>query len=128
VIEEYQEKLMRYILRISDIPYEDAENLMQDIFIKVYRFINEYDERYSFSSWIYRIAHNMSIDYFRKNDKHSANISLDDEEYSNVIASIADGNSPLSEAKKTDIRECVQKAINSLTREYKEAILLKCIE
>ncbi len=71
IIDTYQEKLMRYILRTTNISPIDAENLLQDIFIKVYRYINEYDKRYSFSSWIYRIAHNMIIDNFRKNQKES---------------------------------------------------------
>ena len=128
VIDAYQDKLMKYILRITDMPYEDAESLLQDIFIKVYRYINEYDERYSFSSWIYRIAHNMSIDHFRKNEKYSANISLDDEEYANVISSLTDGENPHSEMKKTDLRDCVQKSISLLPKDYKEAIILKCIE
>ncbi len=69
IIDTYQEKLMRYIMRMSNLSYEDSENLLQDIFIKVYRYIHEYDERYSFSSWIYRIAHNMIIDNFRKRQK-----------------------------------------------------------
>jgi RNA polymerase sigma-70 factor (ECF subfamily) len=48
VIEAYQDKLLRYIMRISNISYEEAENLLQEIFIRVYRYINEYDSRYSF--------------------------------------------------------------------------------
>ena len=128
IIDTYQEKLMRYILRMSNLSYEDAENLLQDIFIKVYRYIHEYDERYSFSSWIYRIAHNMVIDNFRKIQKESGNISLEDEEYKSIVESLTDGNSPHQEVKKSDTRLCVQRAIAALVPSYREVILLKCIE
>lgn len=90
IIDAYKDKLMRYIMRITDISYIDAESLLQDIFIKIYRYIHEYDERYSFSSWIYRIAHNMIIDEFRRNKKDSENISLDDEEYKSIVDSLTD--------------------------------------
>lgn len=128
VIEAYQDKLLRYIMRISNISYEEAENLLQEIFIRVYRYINEYDSRYSFSSWIYRIAHNLTIDSYRKNKKEMENISIDDEEYASVVQSLSDGNSPQIDLHKKEIKACVQKAISLLSSEYREAIVLRCIE
>ncbi len=128
VIDLYEERLLRYILRTTDISQMDAESLLQDIFIKVYRYIHEYDTQYSFSSWIYRIAHNMIIDNFRKNKKNHENISLDDEEYMNIIASFSDEKTPHHDLNQSDIKSCVQMAISFLRHEYKEIILLKCIE
>ena len=90
IIDAYKEKLLRYIIRTTDISDFDAESLLQDIFIKIYRYIHEYDEKYSFSSWIYRIAHNMIIDNFRKNKKDSGNISLQDDEYKSLVNSLSD--------------------------------------
>ncbi|MFA6090822.1 MAG: sigma-70 family RNA polymerase sigma factor [Candidatus Gracilibacteria bacterium] len=128
IIDLYQEKLMRYIVHTTNISPLDAENLLQDIFIKVYQYIYEYDKRYSFSSWIYRIAHNMIIDNFRKNQKESGNISLQDEEYKNIINTLTDENSPHHDLKRKDIQLCVQKAISALNHDYREIILLRCIE
>ena len=128
VIDEYEEKLLRYILRITDVPYEEALDILQDVFIKVYRYIHEYDERYTFSSWVYRIAHNMVIDNFRKNQKGSGNISLQDDEYKHLVESLTDWNSPHHDLRKKDIKICVQKAIAALIPNYREIILLKCIE
>jgi RNA polymerase sigma-70 factor, ECF subfamily len=128
IIDEYEEKLLRYVQRISDIPYEDAENLVQDIFIKVYKNINSYDSSFPMSSWIYRIAHNETIDYFRKNTKHSSNISLSDEEYKNLVESITDWKTPHDDLKKWEIRNVVKKAISMLSPDYKDVIMLKFIE
>ena len=111
VIDVYENKLMRYIMRTTNISPTDTESLLQDIFIKVYQHIHEYDIRYTFSSWIYRIAHNMIIDNFRKNEKESMNISLQDEEYKHIVDSLSDGSSPHDDLTKKDIKACVQKAI-----------------
>jgi RNA polymerase sigma-70 factor (ECF subfamily) len=91
------------------MPYEEAENIVQDIFIKVYKNINSYDSSFPFSSWIYRIAHNEVIDYFRKNEKAKNNISLSDEDYQNLISNITDGKSPHDSLEKNNIKECVRK-------------------
>jgi RNA polymerase sigma-70 factor (ECF subfamily) len=46
---------------------EDARDLAQEIFIKVFSLLDRYDENYAFSSWIFRIATNHCIDYLRRN-------------------------------------------------------------
>jgi len=76
VVEKYEQKLMKYILRITSVDKEDAENILQEVFIKAYRNINSYNAKYSFSSWIYRIAHNHSLDFYRKY-KNKLKVSLD---------------------------------------------------
>ena len=128
IIDTYEEKLLKYIMRITDIAYEDAENLLQEIFIKVYKNIYDYDERFSFSSWIYRIAHNHVIDNFRKNEKNAWNISLEDEEYRHIIESLVSEWNPHLDIQTKDIKECVAKAISKLPWEYREVIVLKYLE
>jgi RNA polymerase sigma-70 factor (ECF subfamily) len=108
--------------------YEEAENLLQDILIKVYRNINEYDDRWSFSSWIYRIAHNTVIDYFRSHKSESGDISLDDEEYAHLVSTLSDGSSPDKNLRRSDVRSCVNKAITTLPQEYREVIVLRYLE
>src|SRR4051812_15110229 len=78
LVERYVPKLTHYIRRRSLATSDDIEDLLQNIFIKVYRNINEYDTSLLFSSWIYRIAHNEMIDWYRK-EKRRSTLSLDDE-------------------------------------------------
>ena len=66
LIQKYQDKLKRYILRISGGVYNDADDILQDVFIKVYKNLNDYDPELKFSSWIYRITHNETISFLRK--------------------------------------------------------------
>jgi len=66
IMERYEEKLLRYIMRISVNSKEDAEDVLQDVFLSAYKNLNDFDQDLKFSSWIYRIAHNKVISHFRK--------------------------------------------------------------
>src|SRR5574343_1795436 len=77
IVERYNEKLSKYIKRRSHASDQDIEDILQNVFIKVYKNINDYDENLNFSSWIYRITYNELIDWYRK-DKTRSTLSLDD--------------------------------------------------
>lgn len=66
IVSRYQEKLRPYIRRLGTTSAEDAEDILQDIFLKVYLNLNDFNQDLKFSSWIYRIAHNQVISHFRK--------------------------------------------------------------
>ena len=66
LMERYEEKILRYIRRISSATNEDAEDLLQEVFISAYKNLNGFDRNLKFSSWIYRIAHNKTISFWRK--------------------------------------------------------------
>src|SRR5690606_8168284 len=66
LIERYESKLGRYIARLGIRTAEDRQDVLQEIFLKVYKNLNGFDPKLSFSSWIYRIAHNEAISWYRK--------------------------------------------------------------
>ena len=66
LVERYEEKLGRYVRRLGIKTDEDVEDTLQEIFIKVYKNLNGFNHNLSFSSWIYRIAHNEAISFYRK--------------------------------------------------------------
>jgi len=66
LVERYEDKLGRYVRRLGIKTTEDTEDILQDIFIKVYKNLNGFNKSLSFSSWIYRIAHNEAISFYRK--------------------------------------------------------------
>ena len=65
----YEKRLLHYIKRISGISNEQAEDILQDSFIKIWQNLNDFDQRMKLSSWIYRIVHNETISQWR-NEKH----------------------------------------------------------
>lgn len=65
IITRYEAPLRRYINRLGVRDPRDMEDLLQNSFIKVYRYLQSFDNSFSFSSWIYRIVHNETYDFFR---------------------------------------------------------------
>lgn len=60
LVTRYEEKLKRYILAVTNRKSE-VDDLLQTVFLKTYKNLPTFDKRMKFSSWIYRIAHNESI-------------------------------------------------------------------
>lgn len=127
IIDRYEQKLFNYIMRSTDISVAEAEDLLQEIFIKVYKNIFEVSEDLSFSSWIYRIAHNHIIDHFRKNSRIEK-VSLDDESYSFLINNIKSDFDPDVDLDRKETREMVQRALSKIRKEYREVLVLKFME
>ena len=98
---------------------EDAEELTQDVFIKVFRLLSSFKEESSFSTWIYRIATNTALSAARKR-KHDT-LHLDDAAYSNIPEEIID------EALDNDSEEQLQRlsdAIEMLNADERALITL----
>ncbi|MCK4372971.1 MAG: RNA polymerase sigma factor, partial [candidate division Zixibacteria bacterium] len=49
---------------------DEAKDIAQEVFVRLYQSIHQYDSRYSFNSWVYRIAVNLSIDHHRREARH----------------------------------------------------------
>jgi len=68
VINRYQNKIFYYVLKMIN-NYDDAQDIVQQTFLKVYENIQGFDDERKFSSWIYRIAHNIAINQVKKNQR-----------------------------------------------------------
>ena len=127
LVERYEKSLTRYIFRISSVTREDAEDLLQDIFIKAYINLNDFDPRLKFSSWIYRIAHNEVVSFWRKNKARPQLVSIDDSEF-NLIENLASDLDLLDEMEKLENKKNIKKILLSLKTEYREILVLKYLE
>ena len=128
IMKRYESKLLRYVLRISNIKKEDAEDLLQEVFIKVYQNLNEFDQKLKFSSWIYRITHNVVIDNFRKIKARPEIANLDQEINDRVLENI---KSDFDITRETDIkylRDVMEKVLKKIDRKYKEVLVLRFFE
>ncbi len=74
IVERYQDKLYRYIFRMTK-DNDITNDIVQQAFIKAYKNLQGFDTKRKFSSWIYRITHNEAMNYFQKNKK---NVKIDD--------------------------------------------------
>jgi len=107
-----------------------AEELLQDVFLKVIKSRKRYKPTAKFTTWLYQIARNGCIDYFRKM-KHRKTTSLsqpvDSEEEMVVESFIANNGNPSPEkaARISEIAEVLKKAISALPEEQREVFLMR---
>jgi RNA polymerase sigma-70 factor (ECF subfamily) len=128
LVERYEKKLLRYIRRLSGLEIESAEDILQEAFIKVYVNLNEYDSDFTFSSWIYRITHNETINHLRKYSKADIIPLETDDETGNLIEILKSEINIEDETNKKDIVEKIRVAISMLPQKYREVLILRYIE
>ena len=122
---KYQQPLFYYIRRISYFSSEDIEDIVQEVFIKVYKGLNGFDQDLKFSSWIYRIARNTTIDAIRKKHARPLTMGLEDDELLKIFVSSTDIE---NETAMKDKLEKVRKIVDGLPYKYKEVMVLKFVE
>ncbi len=129
IIDRFEESILRYVGRMTGASHEEIEELGQIIFIKAYRSLNGFDIRLKLSSWLYRIAHNVCVDYLRKNSKKNT-LSLDaDDEYSQALIEKISSHENVSLHLSEDAqRQGVREIIQMLPEKYRTVILLFFIE
>ena len=66
ILNLYKGRIFSYVYRLVR-NYDDAEEITFDTFIRCFKALNRYDRKRSFSTWLFTIAHNLVIDFFRKN-------------------------------------------------------------
>ena len=121
IIRRYQAKLNRYIRRFTTSETAN-EDILQDVFIKAYRNLFDFDANRSFSSWIYRIAHNEAINHCKKFKREA--LILDEGEWE-----IADDRLELGisiDKKEGALR--IRRALQKLKEKYREPVVLYFFE
>lgn len=126
LVDRYVPKLTHYIKRRSAATSDDIDDLLQNIFIKVYRNINEYDTSLLFSSWIYRIAHNEMIDWYRR-EKRRATLSFDDDA-NDILSKLFTEEDHMARFSSEEQKQAIITGLNTLDDKYKEILSLRFFE
>ncbi|MCK4918555.1 MAG: RNA polymerase sigma factor [Candidatus Pacebacteria bacterium] len=126
LVRRYEEKLTRYISRISNLDKDEIEDVLQDIFIKVYRNLNAFDTSLKFSSWIYRISHNEVISNYRKFKNKAKIISFDGD--GEFIKNIADDLDIEKEISLEDLKINISLILSKMDIKYREVLILRFME
>lgn len=126
IINRYQTKLFNYIRRITNISSEDVEDLLQEVFLKVYLNLNDFDIDLKFSSWIYAITRNQVISHHRKMKARAEGhaITLED---ANVKEFMSDSDIKDNLDLKY-LQENIFKILDNLDEKYREILILKVFE
>jgi RNA polymerase sigma-70 factor (ECF subfamily) len=113
---------------------ETAEDLAQETFIKVLNNIDRYRPEFKFSSWLFKIANNITIDHLRRRQLDTISIegapdAVTGERMRATAVTVASGGeSPLEELESKEIGASIEQAIAKLRPEYRACIILRHVE
>jgi len=126
LVRRYEQKLFRYIARISSLSQDDIEDVLQDIFIKVYKNLNNFDTDLRFSSWVYRITHNEVISNYRKYKNKAKIISFDKD--GEFIKNIGDELDIERDINLDELKKEIFSILGKIDIKYREVLILKFLE
>jgi len=125
LVDRYKTRLYRFIERYTN-DAEDARDVTQDVFIKVYGALDSYDSKYKFSTWLFRIAGNAAIDQLRRRRVKTVPLEFpNDEDGSRTIDPRDLRPDPLAELGRARLRKALDEAIERLPDDYRELISLR---
>lgn len=123
LVKRYEDKFGRYARKfLSD--KDDINDILQEVFIKIYINIKNFDTKRKFSSWAYRIAHNELVNALKKKKKNFLPL-IDLDVFLPYNLSKDDHN---KNSEEQDIKKIINECLDQLKPKYREPIVLYYIE
>jgi len=130
LIQRYQQPVYNLVCRLLNDP-SDASDIVQEVFLKVFRNIGSFRGNSSLKTWIYRIAVNEAYNHRRWFSRHQRQevAMAADEGMPNYADSLADpGRTPFDQAADHETRALVEAALEKLNAKFRAAVVLRDIE
>jgi len=130
LIKRYEVKISQYIRRLTNVSQEETEDILQNIFIKVYRNLNGFNQNLKFSSWIYRIAHNEIINHYHKNKSRlkTVTLNLDSNDVYLLDELISDTDDIFKHLITHENADKIREVLSKLPNKYREILILRYLE
>lgn len=105
---------------------DEAEDLTQDVFIKVFRSLSTFDRRANFQTWLYSVTRNLCIDHYRalRKEREALNRDLDVD----VLAPASSDRSPLQILESQDQAALLKRALDRLPQAMRTAVVLRDLQ
>ncbi len=123
----------QYSARVSNTIYHilgassDVDDLSQEVFIKVYKYLGGFNQKAKFTTWLYRITVNTVYDYLRKM-RHRKAVSLEELEPEEPGRFTATPESVTRNVEQQELQQLLHKLIQELPVKYRTVLVLKDIE
>ncbi len=131
LIADYEKRILNYCYRMLGNAH-DAEDAAQEVFVKVFRFIDKFNSQSAFSTWLYKIASNVCLDFLRKAKRQPKDvISLyqSNDEGEEFALPLEDKTAlPYEKVQLSDAQKALLSALEQLGEEQKRVIILRDIE
>lgn len=126
LVERYQDRLVSFLFRmLRDL--DSAHDLTQEVFVRVYQALDRYDPQFKFSTWAFRVAHNLGIDELRRRKVRWVPLQRpeSEEEGPRERELASKGPSPYQDLRNEQRGAAIDRAIAALPPDYRELILLR---
>jgi len=126
LVHRYQDRLVNYIYRMIN-QRDTAMELCQDVFLKVFKSLKQYDPEYKFTTWVHRIASNATIDWIRKKKlpTYSMESALNEDSPTLEHQLKSSDLNPHQTLEMRQLKSRIMIAIDELPLIYKELIILR---
>ncbi len=132
LVEKYQSKVFSLVFSIVK-SREDAEDIVQESFVKAYFSLKNFRQDSSFYTWVYRVAYNMTIDFKRKVGRRPEYVTdgereigeLGDDDRAIVAGKISD---PLQTFEQKELAASLNRALSGLSDEHRAVMMLREID
>ena len=126
LVEKYKRMVYRLAMQITK-NHADADDVMQETFIKVYRSIQTFRKDAAFETWLYRIAVNEALNFVKRRERQRVSTleTVSESEYEPITRYRAQvDHDPHAHAEKAELRHHVTKAVNSLSLKHRTVVIL----
>lgn len=134
----YEELVRRHQFRIFSVVYnmtghrQDAEDLVQAIFVRAYRALGRFQGNSAFYTWLYRIAINLTLNFLKQRKRRAGEMSLNDldgaaERNPDYVALVA-RDSPVRDVTLSDLQKHIHEALGKLTEKHRAVVVLHDIQ
>jgi RNA polymerase sigma-70 factor (ECF subfamily) len=113
---------------------ELAEDLSQDVFVRTFNNLDRYDRSYKFSSWLFKIAYNLTVDHLRRRELPTISVHgapdavTPDRQEATSVTLESDEEAPDDRLVAKELAGELEEAISALREDYRTAILLRHVE
>jgi RNA polymerase sigma-70 factor (ECF subfamily) len=103
--------------------HDEAEDLTQDIFLKIFKALNTFDRRANFQTWIISISRNLCIDHYRSVRKERETMAREVD--ASDLMPVSKERSPHGHVEQRDLRQLIRQALAELPIALREAVVLR---
>ena len=126
IVRRFEPPLSRYVRRLLGRSGQSTEDVLQDVFIKAYVNLNDYDRSRPFSPWLYKIAYNEAMSFLRKRRAEPYAISGD--EGMRMLQEILEDADAPAALDQSRMETWIHDALGGLDRRYRDVLVLRFLE
>jgi RNA polymerase sigma-70 factor, ECF subfamily len=124
IVERYQNQVFALAYRLGG-DYDEAKDMAQEVFIRIYRELPRFDQERRFFPWMYRVAHNTCINLLHRRPREAAPL---ESVFDLAAGDNSEAGSPTASYEQLEQSEIINQALQSLAENYRLPLVLKYLE